>query len=292
MRRALTRHHETVTETPVTPAFFRSTADGFAAEPFAVSRWSPDMVNGAALCGLIARALENDHGAEGFVPARLTVDLFRPARTAPLTTRTTAVRDGNRIRVADGELLQDGSTVARASVVFLRPSQQPPGQVWTRAHRPAPPPHATVPGPDELVHPYFGSDDHPHGWSRSMHEHQGAGRKRMWAQHLPVVVGEEPSPFVRAAMAGEPTSLMTNWGTEGVGFINVDLTLVLARLPEGVEVGIEADDHISADGVAVGTTTMFDRRGPIGTCVVSALANARRQVDFAGQGEFALPDQG
>ena len=90
-------------------------------------------------------------------------------------------------------------------------------------------------------------------------------------------------------MAGEPTSLMTNWGSEGVGFINVDLTLVLARLPEGPDVGIEADDHISSDGLAVGTATMFDRGGPIGTCVVSALSNARRQVDFAGQGEFEIP---
>ncbi|MGW0043138.1 thioesterase family protein [Rhodococcus sp. NPDC003348] len=272
-------------------AFFSSTPDGFVAQHFAVSRWSPDMVNGAALCGLIARALEKGHGGDGFVPARLTVDLFAPARTAPLTTRTTAVRDGNRIRVADAELIQDGRPVVRATAVFLQPSQQPPGQVWTRALRPSPPPEHIAPPTDELVPPFFGSDDHPEGWSTAMLEHQGASRKRMWAQHLPVVAGEPPSPFVRAAMAGEPTSLMTNWGTEGVGYINVDMTLVLARLPEGVEVGIEADDHISADGVAVGTTTMYDRRGPIGTCVVSALANARRQVDFGGQGEFVLPEK-
>ncbi|TQF65492.1 thioesterase family protein [Rhodococcus spelaei] len=247
------------------------------------------MVNGAALCGLVARALENSHGGDGFVPARLTVDLFRPALTRPLTAVTTGVRDGKRIRVADAELLQDGEPVVRATAVFLRPSEQPPGQVWTRERRPSPPPATIAPPTEALTPPYFGSDDHPDGWSTSMLEHQGASRKRMWARHLPAVVGEEPSPFVRAAMAGEPTSLMTNWGTAGVGFINVDMTLVLARLPEGLDVGIEADDHISADGVAVGTATMFDRRGTVGTCVVSALANARRQVDFAGQGEFELP---
>ncbi|EME21795.1 thioesterase family protein [Rhodococcus triatomae] len=273
-------------------AFFSSTPDGFVAEHFAISRWSPDMVNGAALCGLVARALERAHGGAGFVPARLTVDLFKPARTTPLTARTTLVRDGNRIRVADAELVQDGEVVVRAGAVFLRQSEQPPGDVWSRDHRPSPPPEHIAQVASDSSHPYFGSDDHPNGWSQSMLEHQGASRKRMWAQHLPVVAGEEPSPFARAAMAGEPTSLMTNWGTAGVGFINVDMTLVLARLPEGVEVGIEADDHISSDGVAVGTTTMYDRRGPIGTCVVSALANARRQVDFGEQGVFALPEQG
>jgi hypothetical protein len=270
-------------------AFFDTTPDGFVALPFAVSRWSPDMVSGVALCGLLARALENGHGGDGFVPTRLTVDLFRPARTQPLTTATTTVREGKRIRVADAELLQDGEPVARASAVFLRPSEQPPGEVWTRDHRPSPPPASIAPPTDALTPPYFGSDSYPDGWSTSMSEHQGVSRKRMWARHLPVVAGEEPSQFERAAMAGEPTSLMTNWGSEGVGFINVDLTLVLARLPEGPDVGIEADDHISSDGLAVGTATMFDRGGPIGTCVVSALSNARRQVDFAGQGEFEIP---
>lgn len=174
-------------------AFFRTTADGFVAQRFAVSRWSPDMVNGAALCGLVARALEVEHGEAGFVPARLTVDLFRPARTEPLTTRTTAVRNGRRIRVADAELLQDGEPVVRATAVFLQPSEQPPGRVWTRERRPSPPPLAVAPAADELVHPFFGSDDHPDGWSRSMFEHQGASRKRMWAQHLPVVAGEAPA---------------------------------------------------------------------------------------------------
>lgn len=72
---------------------------------------------------------------------------------------------------------------------------------------------------------------------------------------------------------------MTNWGTAGVGFINTDLTLVFSRLPEGPEIGIEADNHISADGISVGSATLFDRRGAVGTCVVSALANVRRQVD-------------
>ncbi|MFD4293927.1 thioesterase family protein [Rhodococcus sp. NPDC058505] len=266
-------------------AFFTTTPEGYLAKGFAISRWSPDMVSGVALCGLLARALDHEHGGGGFVPARLTVDLFAPARTRPLTTRTAVVRDGARIRVADAELVQDGETVARASAVFLRPSEQPPGQLWTRDVRPVPPVIAT----GEPAPPFFGSDDHPDGWSHAMLEHQGASRKRMWAQHPAIVDGEAPSPFVRAAMAGEPTSLMTNWGTAGVGFINVDLTLVLARLPEGHEVGIEADDHISANGIAVGTTTMYDRRGPIGTCIVSALSNARRQVDFGDQGEFELP---
>ncbi|MBM4504258.1 hypothetical protein GS582_10300 [Rhodococcus hoagii] len=66
----------------------------------------------------------------------MTVDLFRPARAEQLHVVTRSVRDGNRIRVADAEVIQQGEAVARASVVFLRRSEQPPGELWTRPDTP------------------------------------------------------------------------------------------------------------------------------------------------------------
>lgn len=80
--------------------------------------------------------------------------------------------------------------------------------------------------------------------------------------------------------------MMTNWGSEGIGFINTDLTLALARPAIGPEIGLEADSHISADGIAVGSATLFDRSGSFGTCMVTALSNADRQVDFADGSVF------
>ena len=68
--------------------------------------------------------------------------------------------------------------------------------------------------------------------------------------------------------------------TPGVGFINADVTVSLARLPVGDEIGLEAADHLSADGVAVGSATLHDALGPIGSSIVVALANAQRQVDL------------
>ncbi|MFI6167433.1 thioesterase family protein [Nocardia sp. NPDC051052] len=258
--------------------YFETTARGFEPLPFATSAWSPTMVNGPAICGLMARALEQQHCSAGFMPARLTVDLFRPTLAKPLTVVTELVREGRRIRVADAALMQDCVDVARATVVFLKRSVQPPGQLWTRAEVPQPP---AVPVATEPTRPLWGSDAHADGWSGEIREHQNDSRKRMWQVPLCVVEGETPSPFVGAVVIGEATSLMTNWGSAGVGFINTDMTLALARQPVGSEVGVEADSHISADGVAVGSATLFDRAGSFGTCVVTALSNAERQVDFA-----------
>jgi hypothetical protein len=49
-----------------------------------------------------------------------------------------------------------------------------------------------------------------------------------------------------------------------------------------MELGLLATDRVEHDGIASGTCAMFDRRGPLGTVTVAALANSRRTVDLAG----------
>ncbi|MBF6175712.1 acyl-CoA thioesterase domain-containing protein [Nocardia blacklockiae] len=257
--------------------YFDAEGAGFTPRPVAASQWSADQIVGPALCGLLARALENDHGADGFVPVRLTVDLFKPARMRPLTVTTSLVRGGNRIRLADAAVVQDGAPAARASVVFLRPSQDPPGAIWTRDARPlAPPAEYSLPG-DGPAAPMWHSDD-SEKWSRVPSEHENASRKRSWQRPLRVVAGEPLSPFVLASMAAEQTSMVTNWSDAGVGFINTDLTVAFARLPRGAEIGLEADNHLGERGIAVGTATLFDRHGPFGSAMITAVANAARQI--------------
>ncbi|WP_327141248.1 acyl-CoA thioesterase domain-containing protein [Nocardia sp. NBC_01327] len=264
------------------PAFFEQFGpDEFAPTKVATSPWSKHAVNGPAVCGLLARELERQHSAAGFQPARLTIDLFKPAPNAMLQVSTTEVRVGNRIRVADAVLLAGGVPYARASAVFLKRSNQPEGTVWQRDTTPSTPPEHLAAELEDHGVPLFGSDVHPTGWSMDMAEHQGSSRKRMWSRTISIVEGEEPSPFAVAAIVGEATSLVTNWGSEGIGFINADLTLTLARMPRGTEMGIESDNHISAEGVAACSAVLYDREGPLGTCVVTALSNAARQIDLA-----------
>lgn len=259
-------------------AFFEQTADGFEPLTYAGSAWAADMVNGPAVCALLARTLEREYGAPDLTPARLTVDLFRPVARRTVTVRTEVVRAGNRIRVADAALIQNGETVARASGVFLRHSEQPEGELWTRAELPAPPPAELLLGPPGQ--PLWGSDDHPDGWTTELGDHQNASRKRCWQTPLPTVLGEPLSPFAAAATIGESASLMTNWSTRGVEFINADLTIALTRPVQGTAIGVEGDSHLSVDGISVGSATLFDRAGAFGTAMVTGLANAQRRVDF------------
>ncbi|MCX5045191.1 thioesterase family protein [Aldersonia sp. NBC_00410] len=261
-------------------AYFEQGGADLVPTKYAVSSWAPDMLSGPVVCGVLARAIENAYGAHDFQPSRLTVDMFRPARTKRFDVATTLVRDGNRIRVADAEIVQDGEPVARASVVFLRRSSPPPGEFWSRAERPQVPPASLTDPTDRPHHAVWGSD--AGGWTRHRGDHQGVSRKRIWLRQLDLVAGETPSPFITAVTVGELTSMVNNWGSEGVGYINADLTVALTRLPVGREIGVEADNHLATDGISVGTSTLFDTDGAFGTGVVTALSNAKRMVDYSG----------
>lgn len=240
---------------------------------FAQSHWGDDHLNGPAVVGLAAWMLEQEAGSPDFMPARLTVDLFRAARGVPTTVVARVVRDGRRVRSAECDVFQDGRVVARATLLQYRRSVAPPGQLWT-----APMTFPAPPSVDDATLTRVGSDQA--GWSRSPGEHQNDSRKRFYNQPIEVVAGEKNSQFVRAVMAAEATSLVTNLGTKGVGYINGDLTVGLARSPVGDWIGVQADSHWASDGVAVGAATLFDESGAFGSGMVTAVANPAAQIDF------------
>lgn len=114
-------------------------------------------------------------------------------------------------------------------------------------------------------------------------EHQNDSRKRFYNDGINVVAGENVSPFVRASMVAEATSLVTNLGTEGIGYINGDLTVALSRLPVDDWICIQGDSHWARDGIAVGTATLFDHEGALGSAMTTAVANPAAQIDFASR---------
>jgi acyl-CoA thioesterase len=257
------------------PAHFTPVADGFQPTGYARSHWGEDHLNGRAIVGLAARAMEKHYGTDDFMPARLTVDLFRAARGVLTTVQVRLVRDGRRVRNVECDVVQRGVPVAHAVLLSYCRSAPPPGELWHAVTKFEMPDDLDARA-DEL--PYTGSDDV--GWSRTVGEHQNSSRTRFLDRTIDVVAGEPNTPFVRAAMIAESTSLTTNLGTRGVGYINGDLTVGLARLPVDGWLGVQADSHFAADGIAVGSATLFDAVGPFGTGLVSALANPAAQIEF------------
>lgn len=263
-------------------SWFRVQGDALAPQPLARSLWSADQMHGVAVSGLLARALETEVEAAGrgeLVPARYRVDLFRPARMIPTTSRATVVREGPRLVLVDAVVEQEGEVVARASATFLRPSVSPDGEVWSATDRPTPPSRDLA--PDDVAHhvPLFSSAE---PWSDNFGDHQNGGRHATWHIAVPVVEGEPCTPFQAVASIADATSMVTNWGAGGVEYINTDIDLALSRRPTGISIGLRATDHVAHAGIAAGTAEVFDRDGSLGTATVTSLANARRTVDLSG----------
>ena len=264
-------------------AYFETTGDNtFDPTPAAGGHWGPALISGPAVAGLAAYALERDHDQSGFLPARFTIDLVKPARQAPTRVQTRLVRDGRRVRYTECDVLQGDWIVARATAVQYRKSEAPPGAEWTPVNS-FPRPHGS--GVDRLV---VGSDSA--GWSVLGANHQDGSRKRACYRGVNVLQDEPVSPFVRSVIVAEAAAnLVINLGTKGIGYINGDLTVSLSRLPRCELIGVQGDTRSAFDGIAVGTASLFDDLGPFGSAMVTSLANPDAQIDFAGTARTAAP---
>jgi hypothetical protein len=226
---------------------------------------------------MLGRTVEQEIDDAGLQPARLTVDLLRPVALQPLQMHSSVVRDGRRLRLVDAIMTQNDVMVARASGLFLRRSEHTTvDTVWTSpVTMPAVPADPVMLADDvPIVFHSFGRDSVAGSPGVGDREWRHYGQKFAWMRETKSLVDDEPlSPFTRAVMAGDVTSSLTHWGTEGLQFINADYTITLSRLPEGVYIGLASVTHYSHAGVATGVATLFDETGPIGSGMATALAN-------------------
>jgi hypothetical protein len=216
----------------------------------------------------LAFTIEQRHSADEFVPARLTVDMFRLPTLALIEVRTRLVRDGLRIKLVEADFFSAGVAMARASCQLLRKTENPPGKVWS-------PPNWDVPAPSEIpapTDPRLGM----HGkWAtRPIVGAMGTvGPRRLWMSEVrDLVEGVPLTPFVRVAVAADFASPFANAGDHGLGYINSDVTVYLHRLPVKEWIGFEVVNHHATDGIAIGECFLYDQQGAIGTSTVAALA--------------------
>ena len=107
--------------------FFTRDRDAFMPTAVANGPWDPNSMHGRVVVGLLAFAIEERHGSDDFVPARLTVDMFRlPNIMTKVEVTTKLIRDGMRIKVVEAEFSSGGTSMARASCQLLRRTEMRP----------------------------------------------------------------------------------------------------------------------------------------------------------------------
>ena len=251
--------------------FFRIQGDHYVPTPASRGPWNPNSLHGRVIAGLLGAEIERRHGDAAFMPARLTVDMYRLPDLSPVEVTTRVVREGNRIKVIDAEFISGGVSAGRATCQLLRRANQPTGQVWK-------PPIWEVPKPADIPPPEDARAGMGGMWAmrRIAGDFGAVGQKRAWMSEVRELVDGRPlTPFVRVAVSADFASPFANAGDQGLEFINSDVTVYLHREPATEWIGYEVVNHGATDGVAIGECFLYDEAGPIGSASCCALAQRR-----------------
>jgi Thioesterase-like superfamily len=250
--------------------------DGDLAVPTELARgpWSPHAQHGGAPSALLAGQLEAfDLGTATF-PARFTLELMRPVPLTPLRIARQTIRAGKKVQLVQGSLFADDVEVVRATLLRLREREvEFAAEPVAGEYAPMPPP-----GPAQ---PLMGRGAFTMGtgfWNTVEVSRVGGGWDQpgpadMWLRLVvPIVAGEETSPFQRVAAAGDfGNGVAAAFDPGRYSCINPDLTITLHRLPVGEWVGLDSATYPERHGYGVAESVLHDERGRIGRGIQTVL---------------------
>jgi hypothetical protein len=243
--------------------------------------WDPAHCHGGPVSALLARSLEHtDRGEVNWHLARITVELMRPVPVGvALHMTTNTERGGRKVSLVSASLFDGETEVARARGLRIRMTdlEIPAGTVrptGTLARSVTDSVPAKIPSfePDKIS---FATTSCEHRFAVS--NWTELGPVQVWIRLLvPVVTGETPSGAQRAAAAadfGNGVSNVLPW--EQYLFINPDLTVNLARPPQGEWIGMSTVTHTTDHGIGMAESALYDDLGPLGRSVQSLYLDTR-----------------
>lgn len=238
----------------MTAHFYRKAADLYHPTSLAFSPWERGKQNGVALGGLLAFLVDTIPAPARMTTGRLTIDILAAAPHEATAGRTRVVREGKRIQLVEADLLVGGKVVARAAALRVRAEETPAfGD------------HPIYPMPEDLVEAEFMP---PAAFGHSLETRPVRGGLRqpgpgtLWVrfghEH---VAGTPLSPLVRAAILADFGGGLGSALRPGWSYANLDISLHMARMPEGEWLLIDAATFGAGQGVGHSDALLADRRG-------------------------------
>jgi hypothetical protein len=256
--------------------------DGDVLVPSELTRggWSDDAQHGGPPSGILARAIESAPTLAPMQVVRFTVDLIRPVPLEPLRIETSVVREGKRIQLVDAILRAiDGTGLGRATALKIRIGD---------LALPVPVTDTMPLGPEGVGlldwRGHFGESDDLRRFHYDAVEirtldgsfHRPVPGTSWFRLRVPVVAGEETTPFVRMATIAD----MANGNSQVLdprvhAFVNPDISLHLHRLPRGEWIGMRSVSYPHPHGIGMADSAVYDLEGRIGRIVQSQLIDLR-----------------
>jgi Thioesterase-like superfamily len=262
----------------VTEPLFVSDGDRYQPSPHTVGPWDERAQHGGAPAALMAREIERLATDTPMAVARMTVEILRPVPLAPLSVSARVERPGKRVQLVSAGLRSDGTELCRVSawrVRKLEPAALESSPADTNDV--IPPSSAATPHTPESERPAF------HRTGVELRFVRGSfyamGPSTVWIRLLrPVVDDEAPSPLMRTMAAsdfGNGVSAVLDFRSNV--FINIDLSVHLARHPVGEWICLDARTLVDASGVGLAESALHDETGRIGRSLQTLLVEPATQ---------------
>lgn len=256
-------------------AFYIAEGNGtFASTPATAGPWGPESQHGGPPAALLVRAFELTETQPRTRIARFTMEFLRPVPVAPLKVTTAVVRQSRRVALLRGVVEAGGEEVLLAHAWRLQVPEEPAVSVPEQfTVPPIPPPAPTSAWPGAFVDGYMSAIE----WRSVAGSLSEPGPGVAWTRaRIPLVAGEEMSPFARVALVADSGSGVS----ASVDFsrwlcINVDLTVSLHRDPAGEWVLLDSVTITDAGGSGLAVTRLADVNGAIGRGLQTLLVDRR-----------------
>ena len=258
-------------------AFFVAEGERFVPTEYARGPWSAEALHAGPPSAILGRAIEALEPAGEMLVSRFALEVLRPIPYRPLTVRAEVVRPGRRVQLSRAALFaaDTDEEVARTAAWRIRPQEGVPDEVNL--------PDADLPSPDDSSPPHlFNLGWEPNyfdgmEWRTARGDSTAPGPTAMWMRmRVPLLEAEPISPLSRVlAAADSGNGISWELPIFEYLFINLDLTVHLARMPEGEWVCLDAITRIGREGLGVARSTIWDRRGWVGEGAQSLLVAPR-----------------
>jgi hypothetical protein len=242
-------------------AFYLPAGDGrFESTLATAGPWSADAQHGGPPSALLVRAFERLEPDPNQRLARLTVEILRPLPVRPVTVTARIVRPGRRVVLLEGSLRVNGEDYLLARGWRIGRPVTPTPVSGARTGSPPLP---------EAAPPPVWEGAFAGGYMRAIEVRQtsgvfaSAGPGAAWIRaRVPLVEGEEPSAFQRAAIVADSGSGVS----QGVDHrrwlaINVELTLSVHRDPVGEWIHLDSNTVVGTEGSGRTDTILGDPEG-------------------------------